>query len=684
MKLGIVSGAVIAAFGGALVLGCSAATADETLDWEDVAQSKLALAAPGSVTFEQWFAVPGTAVSAIPVSTPPSSSGTLTQFETPASSRNDYGVRVRGSLIAPTTGSYTFWIASDDNGELSLGTDATAASKRRIAHHTSWTNSREWNKFATQKSAPVNLVAGQRYYIEALMKDGSGADHLAVGWLRPGQSGNVPSEIIPGAQLTPYEAPPAGTATYEAEQAAIFDSVIETVNAGYTGSGYVNANARAGSYVQWNVSASAAGQASVSIRYANGTTSARRGELRLNGTVINPSLSFPGTGSWATWNTVVVSVTLRAGSNELRLTGIDAVSLPNVDRIDVTAGSSPAADRDHDGLADSVETNTGVFRGTSNTGTNPDLADTDGDALSDGDETLGTSAGLNLPAMGTNPLRKNILIEHDWFEDARGCAAHSHRPNPTVVQAVSAVFAASPVRNPDGTTGVTIIHDYGQGGAFTGGNRVPDADGVLTDPEPPGPEMRAHRANHFAANRQGYFHYNLHVHHYNTDSPSSGYADIIGDDLVVSLGCDWQSDSFVTNTIIHELGHNLGLRHGGAEDLNNKPNYNSLMNYRFQFWGVDTNCDSFSDGRADYSHGRNITLNESSLNEAAGVCGNVPIDWNFSGSIQSRVAYEINQDHFLTTLTDYNDWSNLVFVGGPFSTLATPAIARCPGPDGRL
>ena len=37
---------------------------------------------------------------------------------------------------------------------------------------------------------------------------------------------------------------------------------------------------------------------------------------------------------------------------------------------------------------------------------------------------------------------------------------------------------------------------------------------------------------------------------------------------------------------IHELGHNLGLKHGGTDNLNYKPNYLSVMNYFFQFGGV--------------------------------------------------------------------------------------------------
>jgi hypothetical protein len=32
----------------------------------------------------------------------------------------------------------------------------------------------------------------------------TGQDHLSVGWLKPGESGTQPSEIIPGTQLAPY------------------------------------------------------------------------------------------------------------------------------------------------------------------------------------------------------------------------------------------------------------------------------------------------------------------------------------------------------------------------------------------------------------------------------------------------------------------------------------------------
>jgi hypothetical protein len=107
-----------------------------------------------------------------------------------------------GYICPPATGNYVFWIASDNSGELWLSTTINAANKVRIAYNTSSTNSRQWNKFTTQKSVFIALVAGTKYYIEALMKESTGNDNLAVGWAKPGQSTAAPSEVIPGIYLS--------------------------------------------------------------------------------------------------------------------------------------------------------------------------------------------------------------------------------------------------------------------------------------------------------------------------------------------------------------------------------------------------------------------------------------------------------------------------------------------------
>ncbi len=162
-------------------------------------------AGTGAINYQKWNNVTGTAVSNLTsLSTYPNSpsvSGTLTSFEIPVNSSDNYGMRVYGYICPPVTGTYTFWIASDDNGELWLSTNSSPANKQKIAYQSSWTNSREWNKVATQKSAAITLTAGQLYYVEALMKEGTGGDNLAVGWAKPGEATTAPSEVIPGTQL---------------------------------------------------------------------------------------------------------------------------------------------------------------------------------------------------------------------------------------------------------------------------------------------------------------------------------------------------------------------------------------------------------------------------------------------------------------------------------------------------
>lgn len=349
----------------------------------------------------------------------------------------------------------------------------------------------------------------------------------------------------------------------------------------------------------------------------------------------------------------------------------------------LAAAPPTGADADGDRLPDSVETNTGVFVNANNTGTNPNKADSDGDGINDGDEVLGTTGGLNLPALGTSPVHKNILLEYDWFADSLDCGNHDHRPTAAATAIVAAAFANSPVSNPDGTTGITLIQDYGQGGVFAGGNFISDADGVLAGGVLD-TEFQGYKTAHFASSRSGYFHYVILPHRYNTDSGSSGQAEIVGDDLIVSLYCANQ-DQNVANTIMHELGHNLGLQHGGLDGTNYKPNYNSVMNYLYQFPGVDTNCTPPGDGLLDYSRNRRNTLDETALIESIGICQNVPWDWNSNGIIDPGTVHaDVNFDNFESTLDDFDDWANLVYrwQGGSFSfgRRATPVTVDCNNP----
>jgi len=99
--------------------------------------------------------------------------------------KDNYGLRARAYLTPPESGAYTFWISGDDNCELWLSSDDTATNARLIAQVASWTGNEEWGKEPGQKTV-VTLAKGQRYYMEALMKEGGGGDSMTVAWGGPG------------------------------------------------------------------------------------------------------------------------------------------------------------------------------------------------------------------------------------------------------------------------------------------------------------------------------------------------------------------------------------------------------------------------------------------------------------------------------------------------------------------
>ena len=162
----------------------------------------------GSVSFQFFSGIPGNQVSNLTSHSTypnsPSFTTSLTSFEIPANAGNNYGSRVIGYLCPPATGTYYFWIAADHSAELWLGTSQLPASRQKIAYLSQPSNPREWNKFSTQKSVGISLTAGQLYFIEALHKEQTQNDHLAVGWSLPGQNTNNPSAVITGQYLVPF------------------------------------------------------------------------------------------------------------------------------------------------------------------------------------------------------------------------------------------------------------------------------------------------------------------------------------------------------------------------------------------------------------------------------------------------------------------------------------------------
>ena len=130
----------------------------------------------GSISYDRWNNIGGGSTiqdlrnNTNNLQNAPTVSQNLSVFQAPSNICDYCGTRIRGYVCPPTSGNYTFWVEGDDNTELWLSTTDQPANVQRIAYHNDWTGSLEWSKYGTQQSAPINLQAGQRYYIEALVK----------------------------------------------------------------------------------------------------------------------------------------------------------------------------------------------------------------------------------------------------------------------------------------------------------------------------------------------------------------------------------------------------------------------------------------------------------------------------------------------------------------------------------
>ena len=148
---------------------------------------KTKLLKPAGATLETWLGISGTSLTALdndpryPLN--PNTTVTLTNLlETATNQADNYGCRLQTYITPPVTCNYTFYMASDDAGELNLSTDTNPSNKVKIAWIDNWAGSRDWTKYATQKSDPIHLEKGSLYYLESRFKEGGGGDNLAIAW----------------------------------------------------------------------------------------------------------------------------------------------------------------------------------------------------------------------------------------------------------------------------------------------------------------------------------------------------------------------------------------------------------------------------------------------------------------------------------------------------------------------
>ncbi|HYD94872.1 MAG TPA: hypothetical protein VEC01_06070 [Noviherbaspirillum sp.] len=339
----------------------------------------------------------------------------------------------------------------------------------------------------------------------------------------------------------------------------------------------------------------------------------------------------------------------------------------------------------------------------------PGIVDSDRDGIPDSAKfSGGTYAGLDLYAMGARRGRRDIFVEIDYM-DGNDVAT---TPRREALQKLEAAFAAK---------GIALHIDAGKlyGAEFSpaaynlgGGNRVPFSACVELDTSTAGAGARAgctsfqsvKHAN-FDVRRRLVFHYALFANSLNTNGGAgpSGISEILGNDMIIALGgYGFLIDSEIglnmlinmqASTLMHEFGHNLGLQHGGNEEVNYKPNHYSIMNYMYQFAGLSETPSSIhaadryylayglkgvsycglvenspcGDGfLMSYSDGQGADLDESRLSEldniGRGSTGGAYADWDNNGRLTAGVfGRNINtlDGSSRSVLRDYNEWGNL-------------------------
>jgi hypothetical protein len=312
----------------------------------------------------------------------------------------------------------------------------------------------------------------------------------------------------------------------------------------------------------------------------------------------------------------------------------------------------------------------------------------------------GTKGQYNLKSLGAVVGQKDIFVFIAWM-DAQD---HSHKPNPAALERVRKAFLNSPVTDPNKSTGIALHVVYAP-------KSVPETT-ILGSTDSTGnyvwTAFDAIKSKVMPAQLRNVFFFCLFAHDIDIEQHSGITKSMPGRDFIVSLGgFDGAvgSEAQQTGTFMHELGHALGLHHGGSDDINFKPNYVSIMNYSFQLAGLSIggeNAINSTNWHFDYSRFQ-LDADESHLSETRGLstdptlalygtqyfCASSPsvsltldsivqnnVDLNCDGVYSDDVAADINGDQKVGKLPGWDDWDHIV--------LATPTSAAGIAPVIRL
>ncbi len=126
-----------------------------------------------------------------------------------------------------------------------------------------------------------------------------------------------------------------GAITYAAESGALSGTgtVVESINAGFNGTGYINFPTTGGTLAFNSVNGGTGGTRTLRFRFALGGTASRTGQLVVNGTTTN--ITFNATGAFTTWLTLDVPATLTSGTTNTIQLKSNGADLANIDELTV-------------------------------------------------------------------------------------------------------------------------------------------------------------------------------------------------------------------------------------------------------------------------------------------------------------------------------------------------------------
>ena len=105
----------------------------------------------------------------------------------PTDSLEQYGAVMEGFITPTENASYRFFVYSDDASQLYLSTDDKEANLALIAEESGCCNNFT-EPDSPRTSEPIALVAGRKYFIRMVYKEGGGGDYGQVAWRKEGDT----------------------------------------------------------------------------------------------------------------------------------------------------------------------------------------------------------------------------------------------------------------------------------------------------------------------------------------------------------------------------------------------------------------------------------------------------------------------------------------------------------------